>query len=626
MGGKRMAMRLLALASLMLAQSAVGQFWDPSTNTLGEQIRDTYFVDQSNGWVVGIGGMIATSADGGGTWSAQTSGTTENLYRVHFVDTSNGYAVGDNGVIVATTDGGANWAPLISGSTKNLYGVYFRDVSNGIVVGTNGEILITTNGGTSWAAPTTNPNPGTMRAVKMLDASVGYIVGDGGYVMRTADGGDSWTPQTSGTGEMLIAMDFVDATTGWVSGQNGVILTTADGGTNWTPQTSGVTGSLVSVEFLDASSGYVLSASGDLLYTSDGGANWATQSLVSGGEELRTVQFVDSNTGWVVGGVTGTSATILKFYPAPTTKVCQGEVLVEVEGSYTVSAVTSATPRPCTVMFQGPVGTNLAIDWIQVDFAYNELCDSDFVLVHKGLDNADEPTFIQIDPPAPNANSRKVCGTAEPDRVSSAGNAARLALDNMANASSFTVYVSHNTNQLSFQLDSRPSFYLGSDIIIDYELEIASVDTDDFGWIGIYKPDSCLDTMYASDGHVEYHPHECYLAAKPIPSKSTSGSVTFKHSEYKTAGFFDLRYFAGDASGVHCAVESVHQAPLMNETHAAYYEFSQCKYKAVSTTSIYVDSNFRNSANSGGYASSVPGWEGYTTGGAPSYVPPAPPS
>ena len=44
------------------------------------------FVDGNHGWMVGLGGVIAHTADGGATWTPQTSGTAAALLGVSFVD------------------------------------------------------------------------------------------------------------------------------------------------------------------------------------------------------------------------------------------------------------------------------------------------------------------------------------------------------------------------------------------------------------------------------------------------------------------------------------------------------------------------------------------------------------
>ena len=83
-------------------------------------------------------------------WYQQTSGTSENLIGVSFTDSDNGTVVGRGGTILRTTDGGSNWTQQSSGTTEWLGGVSFTDSDNGTAVGLGGTILRTTNGGVTF--------------------------------------------------------------------------------------------------------------------------------------------------------------------------------------------------------------------------------------------------------------------------------------------------------------------------------------------------------------------------------------------------------------------------------------------------------------------------------------------
>ncbi len=82
--------------------------------------NDGDFLDANTGWIVGGGGNIEFTSNGGTTWTPQTSGVTSALRSVGFVDSLTGWAVGDNGVILSTIDGGLNWTPQVSGTSVDL--------------------------------------------------------------------------------------------------------------------------------------------------------------------------------------------------------------------------------------------------------------------------------------------------------------------------------------------------------------------------------------------------------------------------------------------------------------------------------------------------------------------------
>ncbi|HTX70183.1 MAG TPA: YCF48-related protein, partial [Thermoleophilia bacterium] len=273
------------------------------------------FADANNGWLVGSGGVIRHTTDGGTTWTAQTSGTTQNLRDLAFVDASNGWVVGNGGVILHTTNGGTTWTAQTSGTTQTLRDVVFMDANNGWAVGAAGTIRHTTNGGTTWSAQTS----GTTQALYSLtfrDANNGWTVGAGGTIRRTSNGGTTWSAQTSGVTGTLYGVAFTDTSNGWTVGQTGTIRHTANGGTAWSGQTSSTTQTLYRATFLDANNGWTVGAGGTILHTVNGGTAWSSQT--SGiTSVLRSV--VSANGSLWACGASGRLLTYLVDITAPVT-------------------------------------------------------------------------------------------------------------------------------------------------------------------------------------------------------------------------------------------------------------------------------------------------------------------
>ena len=65
-----------------------------------------YASDSNNITVVGVGGQIYRSYDGGSNWMQQKSNTKVTLNSLFFVDSANGWAVGDGGTILHTSNAG----------------------------------------------------------------------------------------------------------------------------------------------------------------------------------------------------------------------------------------------------------------------------------------------------------------------------------------------------------------------------------------------------------------------------------------------------------------------------------------------------------------------------------------
>jgi len=114
-----------------------------SQSTPGGYFYDIHFINNQEGWVVGDGGVIGYTTDGGASWNTQTNPDTQALalYSVFFFDSDYGWVVGNNGLILQTSDGGTTWTIEAEGlTTEALRGIHFTSPTNGYVVG-NGKTL-----------------------------------------------------------------------------------------------------------------------------------------------------------------------------------------------------------------------------------------------------------------------------------------------------------------------------------------------------------------------------------------------------------------------------------------------------------------------------------------------------
>ncbi len=268
------------------SESAIPDTAAPQTESssvvMNSSLFGLCFSGQNNGWLVGKGGAIVCTRDGGKTWSLQKSGEKLHLYDVSFCDDSNGWAVGEGGIILHTTNGGTTWSPQQSGLTGNLRGVQCLDASTAWAAGHEGSLLKTVDGGKTWILQKKVQDVlrqlnrkflPSLFGVRFSDARNGYAIGHPGIILRTVDGGETWQQQSSGTSAVLYKVAVLDNNTAWIAGGEGVILHTADGGATWVMQKSGVNFMLNSIAFAGEKNGFAVGHK-CILHTENGGETW----------------------------------------------------------------------------------------------------------------------------------------------------------------------------------------------------------------------------------------------------------------------------------------------------------------------------------------------------------------
>ncbi len=280
--------------------------WLSQTSPFQKDLRSVYFHDNQLGWAAGIvggldeSGYLIRTVNGGATWQLYPELDFGFLQSLDFVDASNGWAVGTGGLILHTTDGGDNWIQQNGSVTVDLWDVGFASPDSGMAVGRDGTAGYTTDGGANWHF-TSNIVGYSLSAISVVSNQHAWVVGNYGAILRTSNGGQSWTVVSLGVYGDLWGVMFVDASTGWLVGEAGSILHTSDGGTTWQAQTSNTTKTLYSVNFVDNLVGWAVGEDGTILYTLDGGEIWQTQYGGIDTYDLYDVSFVDQSYGWIVG-------------------------------------------------------------------------------------------------------------------------------------------------------------------------------------------------------------------------------------------------------------------------------------------------------------------------------------
>ncbi|MGH7858245.1 MAG: WD40/YVTN/BNR-like repeat-containing protein, partial [Candidatus Binatia bacterium] len=91
--------------------------------TLRDRWLDVATLDGDTVVVVGYGGRILRSEDGGENWVRVEAPTDRMLARVAFADRERGWVVGQEGVVLHTSDGGRSWRAQESGTKNHLFGL-----------------------------------------------------------------------------------------------------------------------------------------------------------------------------------------------------------------------------------------------------------------------------------------------------------------------------------------------------------------------------------------------------------------------------------------------------------------------------------------------------------------------
>ena len=234
-----------------------------------DSLRGVSFNDRLHGWAVGDANLILSTSDGGATWvrhdpppitdqqgpeASDGSGKYSQwgFQDVQFTDDSSGHVVGIGGAILATTDGGRTWVWQGDRRYGTLRKVSFPDPQHGRAVGegrpSSFVMIATADGGATWTIdPGGDAGPQVARsnfqAVSFTDPLRGHVASDSGRIFATTDGGAHWSVQRKDTTETFSGIAFSDARRGaavgytdFSNGRKAALVTTGDGGETWVPR------------------------------------------------------------------------------------------------------------------------------------------------------------------------------------------------------------------------------------------------------------------------------------------------------------------------------------------------------------------------------------------------------
>lgn len=311
--------------------------------------------------------LLATMTRTTAQWVALNTGTNEYLRDVHFLDSDYGAVVGDGGTVLLTENGGLDWEVIGMGIEEDLTAVLIWNQDTLLVSGrTTGPLktYLSTNGGMNWttvndalelaridnrllssgydtfdwsddqgqtwtASGATIGNTTIISQIDIADAETAFASGNVSgfsqysfYGYRTIDQGEHWAPiyvfdlpnSDSWTASAYPQADtllvFTNEPINFLPGPNNKLIRltnyyfdTSNGLNNWRFDSETINENLPTyvhdAAFVNSNMGYIVGENGQIYRTVDGGQQWT--SIYLGTQALHAIALVDMEIAYVVG-------------------------------------------------------------------------------------------------------------------------------------------------------------------------------------------------------------------------------------------------------------------------------------------------------------------------------------
>jgi len=314
------AKKYLILILILIGFQTVRADWTKQNSNTLAWLKDVYFLDGQNGWIVGSGGTYLMTGDGGKTWTKTKKFTEDNIRQIYFTDERTGwllcerdvYALGANApsYLLKTIDGGVNWerVEFADSQRKRITKFFFTKSGAGLAIGEGGAFFALADDKKTWKRI-----PSAARFLLFdgifTDDSNGAVVGAGGTILFTEDAGLSWNKAAifGDADAKLNAVFFVNQKNGWTVGTQGKIFQTINGGKIWREQKSNVTEDLTDIFFNSTADGWAVGDKGTILRTNTAGNVW-TAVKSNANHKLEKVFFIGRK-----GFAVGFGGTILEY-------------------------------------------------------------------------------------------------------------------------------------------------------------------------------------------------------------------------------------------------------------------------------------------------------------------------
>lgn len=290
--------------SLRLSRDG-GVTWTSRDSYSRQYLADARIVDSSRAVAVGSGGLLLRSSDGGKTWDSLPDIARQDIHRLQTFGKDTAFAL-TLGVAAGsrkrTLDGWKTWEPIAESVAASAQRMYFRTSRLGFLIGDS--LSFTLDAGNTWTTlPWNRPGQATRNpeGFLFLNDSVGFLGDAAGSphrsrILKTRDRGATWELKSEWDSDYGGQhFQFPGGRVGYAQG--GSLFKTTDSGETWKPLPNppGLGGW---IHFPDERVGFAPDYT-KLYKTADGGLNWAKVLQAGASENISSVWFRDSLTGFV---------------------------------------------------------------------------------------------------------------------------------------------------------------------------------------------------------------------------------------------------------------------------------------------------------------------------------------
>ncbi|MDB5034863.1 MAG: hypothetical protein JWQ98_2104 [Chlorobi bacterium] len=249
--------------SAIYKSTDAGTVWSAIT-VPGMSLFDMEFVDASTGFVAGRGTQcgcptVSRTTDGGAHWKLDTIrnagggidkiSASTGLTSFHFSSPDTGYVVGVGGIIAKTTNGGVTWHAETTGEAGDYFaGIAITRPGHGFALAAAAttdyvnQFYHSNDDGEHWTKISGPGENSSFRNVTFPTGDTGFLLGGDstGAIYKTTDGGETWSRKYTGARNVdIFQVAFRDAMEGFAVGMSGTVLHTGNGGDTWTVENEG---------------------------------------------------------------------------------------------------------------------------------------------------------------------------------------------------------------------------------------------------------------------------------------------------------------------------------------------------------------------------------------------------